>query len=195
VLKEMRQSEGVETNHRLLDRLMALAAELEAGAAASLYRFGATRAYDDLVRLRLEAIGETPVRGFASWSEFLSRRLNPAMRTCASMEARQATLSEKLARAAQLLRTRVDIDLERQNHGLLTAMNERVRAQLRLQQTVEGLSVAAISYYVAALAHLIFEGLHAGGVPVNPTLATAALVPVVVIAIAILVRRIRRRHA
>jgi uncharacterized membrane-anchored protein len=192
VLDEMRRSEGVEANHRLLDSLMALAAELEAGAARSLYRFGATRAYDELVRLRLTAIGETEVRGYQSWSEFLSRRLNPAMRTCASTETRQATLSEKLSRAAQLLRTRVNIDLERQNHGLLAAMNERVRAQLRLQQTVEGLSVAAISYYVASLAHLLFEGLHTAGAHINPTLATAVVVPFIVIAIALLVRRIRR---
>jgi uncharacterized membrane-anchored protein len=195
LLKEMQRSEGEETNNRLLDRLMALAAELEAGAAASLYRFGATRAYDELVRLRLSAIGESPVSGFPSWSEFLSRRLNPAMRTCASTEERQATLSQKLARAAQLLRTRVEVDLERQNHGLLKAMNERVRAQLRLQQTVEGLSVAAISYYVAGLAHLVFEGLHAAGVRLNPALATAAVVPVVVVAVALLVRRIRRHYA
>ena len=195
LLKEIQTSAGQEANHRLLDRLTALAAELEAGAAASLYRFGATRAYDELVRLRLSAIGETPVSGFPSWSEFLSRRLNPAMRTCASTEGRQANLSQKLARAAQLLRTRVEVDLERQNHGLLSAMNERVRAQLRLQQTVEGLSVAAISYYLASLAHLVFEGLHAAGLPVNPTLATAAIVPLAVIGVALVVRRIRRRYA
>lgn len=194
LLKELQSSDGEAANHRLLDRLMEFAAELEAGAAASLYRFGATRAYDELVRLRLQAIGEAPVRGFPSWSEFLSRRLNPAMRTCVSTEERQATLSQKLARAAQLLRTRVEIDLERQNHGLLRAMNERVRTQLRLQQTVEGLSVAAISYYVAGLAHFVFEGLHAAGVPLNPTLATAATVPLVVVGVALLVRLIRRRH-
>jgi uncharacterized membrane-anchored protein len=117
------------------------------------------------------------------------------MRTCASTEERQGNLSQKLARAAQLLRTRVDIDLERQNQSLLSAMNERVRTQLRLQQTVEGLSVAAISYYVAGLANLMFQGLHAGGIPINPTIATAAIVPFAVLALALVVRRIRRRHA
>jgi uncharacterized membrane-anchored protein len=191
----MRHSEGFEANHRLLDRLTALAAELEAGAAASLYRFGATRAYDELVRLRLQAIGEAPVRGLPSWSEFLSRRLNPAMRTCASTEERQANLSRKLARAAQLLRTRVDVELERQNRDLLVAMNERARAQLRLQQTVEGLSVAAITYYIAGLAHLAFEGLHAAGLRVDPAIATAGVVPFALLGVALIVRRIRRRHA
>jgi uncharacterized membrane-anchored protein len=195
LLQEMQRSEGFEANHGLLDRLTALAAELEAGAAGSLYRFGATRAYDELVSLRLSAIHERPAPGFPSWSEFLSRRLNPAMRTCASTEERQANLSRKLARAAQLLRARVDVDLEQQNRTLLETMNERARTQLRLQQTVEGLSVAAISYYVASLAHILFEAAHSAGVHVNPTIATGAIVPLAVIAVAWTVRRIRRGHS
>jgi uncharacterized membrane-anchored protein len=195
LLRQMQQSDDFEANHRLLNRITALAAELEAGAAASLYRFGATRAYDELVRLRLDAIGERPVPGMQSWSSFLSRRLNPAMRTCASTEERQANLSRKLARAAQLLRARVDVALEQQNRSLLETMNERARTQLRLQQTVEGLSVAAITYYIASLAHLLFEGAHSAGVHVNPDVATAFTVPFALIGVAWLVRRIRRGHS
>jgi uncharacterized membrane-anchored protein len=194
LLEEMQTSEGFDANHRLLDRLTALAAELEAGAAASLYRFGATRAYYELVTLRLQAIGEMNVPGLPSWSAFLSRRLNPAMRTCASTEERQANLSRKLARAAQLLRTRVDVGLQQQNRSLLAAMNERARTQLRLQQTVEGLSVAAITYYVASLAHIVFEGVHAAGLHLDPATATAAVVPFALLGVAWIVRRIRRGH-
>lgn len=194
LLRQMQQSDDLEANHRLLDRLTELAAELEAGAAASLYRFGATRAYDELVGLRLDATGERPVAGFPTWSGFLSRRLNPAMRTCSSTEERQESLSRKLARAAQLLRTRVEVALEQQNRRLLQAMNERARTQLRLQQTVEGLSVAAITYYVASLAHLLFEGAHSGGLHVDPNVATAAVVPFALVGVAWLVRRIRRGH-
>lgn len=195
LLQEMQMSEGFEANHRLLERLTGLAAELEAGAAASLYRFGATRAYDELVSLRLNAIQERSVPGFPSWSEFLSRRLNPAMRTCASTEERQANLSRKLARAAQLLRARVDVDLEQQNRSLLKAMNERARVQLRLQQTVEGLSVAAISYYIAGLAHILFEAVHSAGIHIDPAIATGATVPFAVLGVAWTVRRIRRGHS
>ncbi|QRM34244.1 DUF3422 family protein [Microvirga sp. VF16] len=195
LLRQMQESDDFEANHRLLNRITALAAELEAGAAASLYRFGATRAYDELVRLRLNAIGERLVPGMQSWSGFLSRRLNPAMRTCASTEERQANLSRKLARAAQLLRARVDVALEQQNRSLLETMNERARTQLRLQQTVEGLSVAAITYYVASLAHLLFEGAHSAGVHVDPNVATAFTVPFALIGVAWLVRRIRRGHS
>ncbi|WP_046865731.1 DUF3422 family protein [Microvirga massiliensis] len=195
LLDEMQRSEGFDANHRLLDRLTALAAQLEAGAAKSLYRFGATRAYEELVGLRLQSIGERPIPGWSTWSGFLSRRLNPAMRTCASTEERQANLSRKLARAAQLLRTRVNIDLERQNRDLLQAMNKRAHLQLRLQQTVEGLSVAAISYYLASLAHLVFEGAHAAGFHIDPNVATAVVVPVALVIVAATVRRIRRSHS
>ena len=194
VTEEMRSTAKFVDNHRLLDELTALAAELEAGAAASLYRFGASRAYDEIMHLRLQTIGERRVEGFPTWSSFLARRMAPAMRTCATTEARQATLSEKLARAANLLRTRVDVDLERQNRDLLKSMNERTRLQLRLQTTVEGLSVAAVSYYVVGLFGYIVKGVHDEGVPVNVTLATALFVPLAVLAIWWTVRRIRRRH-
>ena len=89
--------------------------------------------------------------------------MSPAMRTCMTTEERQANLSEKLARAANLLRTRVDVELERQNHDLLKSMNERTRLQLRLQTTVEGLSVAAVSYYVVGLFGYLVKGVQDEG--------------------------------
>src|SRR5665647_2500180 len=194
VTDEMRRTDKLIDNHRLLDELTALAAELEAGAAASLFRFGASRAYNEIVQLRLQTIGERKVGGLPTWSSFLARRMAPAMRTCITTEERQTTLSEKLALAANLLRTRVDVELERQNRDLLKSMNERTRLQLRLQTTVEGLSVAAVSYYVVGLFGYLVKGLHDEGVPVDISLATALFVPVAVLAIWLVVRRIRRKH-
>lgn len=181
-------------NQRLLGELTALAAELEAGAGASHYRFGASRAYHEIVELRLQTIGERKAGIYPTWSSFLARRLTPAMRTCITTEERQSTLSQRLARAANLLRTRVDVELERQNRDLLKSMNERTRLQLRLQTTVEGLSVAAVSYYVVGLFHYLAEGAHARGLPVDVTLATALFVPVAVLLIWLVVRGIRKRH-
>ena len=194
VTEEMRRTEKLVDNHRLLDELTEFAGELEAGAAASLFRFGASRAYNEIVQLRLQTIGERKVEGFPTWSSFLARRMAPAMRTCITTEERQATLSEKLARAANLLRTRVDVEMERQNRDLLKSMNERTRLQLRLQATVEGLSVAAISYYVVGLFGYLVKGLHDEGVPVDISLATALFVPVAILAIWWVVRRVRRRN-
>ncbi len=129
-------------------------------------------------------------------SAFLGRRLGPAMRTCQALETRQDMLSEKLARATTLLRTRVDVDLEQQNRSLLESMNRRARVQLRLQQTVEGLSVAAISYYVIGLLSYLAKGVKTAGVPMpGPELTTGLAVPVVVVGIWLIVRRIRSHHA
>jgi uncharacterized membrane-anchored protein len=195
VTDAMRQLKGLADENKLLDELTALAAELEAGAAASLFRFGASRAYSEIVNLRLQTIGERKAGGLPTWSSFLARRMSPAMRTCATTAERQADLSEKLARAANLLRTRVDVALERQNQELLKSMNERTRLQLRLQATVEGLSVAAISYYVVGLFSYLVKAVHdTGRLPFEPSYATAAFVPVAVLAIWWIVRRIRKRH-
>jgi uncharacterized membrane-anchored protein len=194
ITAEMRDDKGRDSEH-LLAELIALAADLEAGAAASLYRFGASRAYDEIVAQRINIIGEQPIKGHETWSGFLKRRLGPAMRTCRAVEERQANLSGKLARTANLLRTRIDVELERQNRNLLQSMNRRARLQLRLQQTVEGLSIAAVSYYVVGLVNYLAKGLAATGLPVDPTVATALAVLPVILAIWWIVRRIRRAHA
>jgi uncharacterized membrane-anchored protein len=192
LMQQMQATEGFEANKKLLGRLTALAAELEGGAAGSLFRFGATRAYDELVRLRLEAVGEKALPGQATLAGFLSRRMAPAIRTCATTEERQANLSRKLARAAQLLRTRVDIDLESQNSELLNAMNERAKVQLRLQQTVEGLSVAAVSYYVLGLLGYVFKAWKDTGGGPDPAIAAAVTLPLIVAGVWWGVRRVRR---
>lgn len=195
VAQRMKTAQGLESNAALLDTLVAQAAELEAEAALSSFRFGATRAYEALVRSRLSVIEETPVEGHSTWAAFLDRRFAPAMRTCQTLADRQAELSQKLTRAANLLRTRVDIALEQQNRTLLETMSERGRLQLRLQQTVEGLSIAAVSYYVLGLLGYLLKGTKDAGIlPFEPTVATAALLPFVVIVMAMVVRSIRRSH-
>ena len=186
---------GLDQDNALLERLTGLAAKAEAEATRAAFRFGASRAYDSIVTQRLAAIGEQPTGMRQTLSAFLSRRLQPAMRTCHMLQERQADLSVKLARAANLLRTRVDVEIEHQNRDLLRSMNDRTRMQLRLQQTVEGLSVAAISYYVVSLGSYVFKALHeTGWMKMEAGTATALSVPVILIGIALIVRHIRRGH-
>lgn len=185
---------GPDDSDALLGRLTILAAELEAQAASSLFRFGASRAYYDIVMERLQALKEVPYEGADSWSQFLARRVAPAMRTCRSVQDRQENLSRKLARTTQLLRTWVDVEVEKQNRNLLASMNDRARLQLRLQQTVEGLSVAAISYYVVGLLSYMLSGLPALPVWLPPKALLAVSVPFVVLAIWLVIRRIKRKH-
>ncbi|MEM1377518.1 MAG: DUF3422 domain-containing protein, partial [Pseudomonadota bacterium] len=168
--------------------------ELEADAASSLYRFGASRAYHNIVDDRLQGLEKEPVPGYDTFSFFLERRLAPAMRTCRAIEERQANLSRKLARTANLLRTRIDVEVEKQNRNLLQSMDKRAKLQLRLQQTVEGLSVAAVSYYVVGLISYIISGMETSALGVSNQLIIAATVPIVVMGIWFTVRRIRKKH-
>ncbi|TBW37213.1 DUF3422 family protein [Siculibacillus lacustris] len=193
---EIRSTEGLAANRSLLERLSGLTADLEAHAAEASYRFGATRAYDQIVKDRLATLHEHHVPGYGTWSNFLARRSEPAMRTVTGLQERMDTLSRKLSRTAQLLRTRVDVDLEQQNRDLLESMNRRSRQQLLLQQTVEGLSVAAVSYYVVGLLGYLFKAAkEAHLLALDPNLATGLAVPVVVALVFWVVRSIRRAHA
>lgn len=192
----MAQSEGLEENHRLLDALMRLAAQLESETTRSAYRFSASRAYEGIVEQRLETLHEEPIGSYPTFSAFLQRRMAPAMRTCRMMEERQTRLADKVARTANLLRTRVYVDLEEQNREVMKSMNERTRLQLRMQHTVEGLSVAAVSYYVLGLFGYLFKGIKDAGLTKfdSNVLTALALVPVVA-GVAYAVRRIRQAHS
>lgn len=182
----------------LLERLTELAAQVEQREAESLYRFAAADAYCKLVQRRIAELREVRVEGVQTLQEFMERRLMPAMDTCRAVAARQDALSRRVARATALLSTRVDVTRERQNQALLASMNHRVQQQLRLQQTVEGLSIAAVTYYVVGLVGYVAKGVKAGGGRLDPDLATGIAIPVVAVLVALGLRRARtllaRRH-
>ncbi|KQW40336.1 DUF3422 family protein [Rhizobacter sp. Root404] len=175
----------------LLQQLTKLAAEVESGLATSQFRFGACRAYFELVTRRIAELRETRIDGVQPIEEFMARRFTPAVATCATVSQRLHDLSERVAQASALLSTRVEIARERQNQSLLSSMDRRARLQLRLQQTVEGLSVAAIVYYVAGLAGYGAKALKAAGVRIDPDLAVGLAIPVVAVLVMLTVRRAR----
>ncbi|WP_137156856.1 DUF3422 family protein [Rhizobium sp. FKL33] len=177
-----------------LGEITKLAADLEANAALSLYRFGASRAYYGIVQERIRMLAETATPGSETLGFFLERRLAPAMRTCQSVEERQANLSRKLSRATGLVRSWIDVELERQNADLLSAMNRRAELQLRLQQTVEGLSVAAISYYIVGLFGYVAKALGHDLLPIDASVLTGLFVPFAIVSVWLVVRRIRSKH-
>ncbi|SFB52839.1 Uncharacterized membrane-anchored protein [Rhizobium sp. NFR07] len=193
VTQRMKQHARSEADGMLAE-ITALAAELEANAALSLYRFGASRAYNNIVLERVAMLAEKALPGNETLGAFLNRRLAPAMRTCQSVEERQVNLSRKLTRATALLRSWIDVDLQKFNTEILASMDKRAHLQLRLQQTVEGLSVAAISYYFIGLVGYLAKLAHNVGVEIAPETLTGAAVPVVVLAIWWTVRRIRNKH-
>ncbi|MCA0244369.1 MAG: DUF3422 domain-containing protein [Proteobacteria bacterium] len=178
----------------LLHELTRLAAEVEQALAASQYRFGACRAYSQLVATRIAELRETRLPGLQTIDEFMARRFSPAVATCATVAQRLRKLSERVAQASSLLATRVGIARERQNQSLLASMDRRAHLQLRLQQTVEGLSVAAIAYYAAGLLGYLAKGAKALGLHLDPDLVVGVALPLLAGAVFMAVRR-ARRHA
>lgn len=181
-----------EDEPKLLDRLTELQAEMESDDAGNQFRFSAAAAYYDLVQRRIVDLREERIQGLQTFQEFVERRLAPAMNTCAAVRARQESLSLHMARATQLLSTRVNIANERQNQGILESMNQRALLQMRLQETVEGLSIAAITYYVVGLVNYLAKGLKAGGMSLNVELVTGISIPIVIVVVALGVRQVRK---
>jgi uncharacterized membrane-anchored protein len=185
-------SDGNE-DQRLLNELTSLAAEVEHYRSATNYRFAATRAYDSLVGRRKDDLREIKFSGMSSIGKFLERRLEPAIRTCQAVEDQLESVSRRIDRATDLLGARVDVGIESQNQQLLGEMNRRGKLQLRMQQTVEGLSVAAISYYSVGLLKFGMNAMAAAGWPMNPDIGAGLSVPVVVVTVWWLIRKVRRR--
>lgn len=184
--------QGTESDPELLHHLATLAARVEQATATHAYRFSATEAYHGIVLQRIAELRESPIPGTQTIGEFMNRRLSPAMATVSATAGRLASLSERITRATALLRTRVDIATETQNQQLLAQLAKGQALQLRLQSTVEGLSIAAISYYVVSLMLYVGKAAKAAGLPLNPELATGAAIPLVLWTVW---RTTRRIHA
>jgi uncharacterized membrane-anchored protein len=167
----------------LLDSLTQLGARIERWDAQHSYRFSASAAYYELVQRRIAELREVRITGMQTFGDFTERRLAPAMNTCRTMARRQESLARRIARANQLLTTRVDISVERQNQALLESMNRRAKAQFKLQQTVEGLSVAAITYYVIGLIGYGARALHARGYNIDYEWVEGLSIPIVLLLI------------
>lgn len=176
-----------------LKRLTALAGELERVTAQTHFRLNASSAYYDLVQRRLEDLREDRVSGAQRISSFVNRRLNPAARTYRSILNRQREMSDRVARTSQLLRSRVDVELAEQNQAILQSMNRRSEQSYLLQQTVEGLSVVAVSYYALGILTYVLGILTAYDHAIDPKLWAGILAPIVVLLTWLGIRHLRER--
>lgn len=179
-------------DEELLHEVTQLASTLEGALAVSQSRFGACKAYAELVAMRIAELREQRLAGLQPLGEFMERRFTPAVRTCHAVSQRLNELSERVARAGALLSTRVDIARERQNQELLASMDRRGRTQLKIQQAVEGLSLAAIVYYVVGVIGIVARGLHGAGVRIDPDRVEGLSIPVVVAVLLVVSHRLRR---
>ena len=182
-----------DTEAELLDRLTRLAGQVESEYAGTHSRFSASSAYFELVYRRIQDIQETRLNGLQTIGEFMERRLSPARATCEWTTRRQNALSERVSRVSSLLRTRVEIAQQQSSQALRGAMNQRQGLQLQLQSTVEGLSVAAITYYITGLISYLSKGAQKLGWPLSPEMTAALAIPVVALCVWWSLRRMHHR--
>ena len=185
-------SSGDEEVQELLPELSQMAAKVEQIAADTSYRLSATKAYQDIFLARMEALRISRLDGHQGLKGFLDRRMMPAMQTCVAFGERLANLSERIARAGSLLRTQTETNIQRQNRDLLASMNRRAKAQLRLQQTIEGLSVAAVTYYGVGLVGHVAKALPLQKWGLDITLFKALAVPLVALLVWMFLRKVRK---
>ena len=177
----------------LLDRLTRLAGQVESQYAATHSRFSASKAYFELVDLRIAELSESRLAGMQTIREFMDRRLSPARSTCEWAARRQEALSQRVSRMSNLLRTRVEIEQQQSSQQLLATMNQRQGLQLQLQSAVEGLSVAAITYYIVGLVSYLAKGAQKLGWPWSPESTAAVAIPLVAGAVWWSLRRLHQR--
>ena len=186
---------GAEGDDRAsLGRLTAVSAEIEAMTARTAFRLGAARAYGAIVWDRIASLREERIEGVQTFHEFMTRRYAPAMRTVESGGERLENLSARATRASDLLRARVDVALAEQNQSLLHSMDRRADLQLRLQETVEGLSVVAIGYYAVSLAGYIL-GPFASKLGIEPKTLNALTAIPILLGVWLFLRRVKSRIA
>ena len=189
---EIVEIDNLQDEQSALDELTRLAAEVEQISSKTSYRFSAAAAYYDIIHQRLIDLREERIQGVQTLHEFMQRRLAPAMHTCRSVDQRIQTLAQRVTRASNLLRTRVDVSMEGQTKDLLRSMDRRASMQLRMQETVEGLSVVVLSYYLLGIVGYGLKAAKSAGIAVNVELGIGIAIPVVVTAVFFGVRRLKR---
>lgn len=185
------ETNSIEDEQRLLEELTKLAAETERMSAQTSHRFNASRAYYNIVKLRITELREERIEGLQMLQEFMIQRLSSAMGTCELVHTKLETLSTRLGRASALLRTRVDLSMEGQIRDLLKSMDNRAHVQLRMQETVEGLSVVVLSYYLLGILGYGLKALKAAGHDLDVELVTGMAIPVVVLGVFFIVTGVR----
>lgn len=183
-------SEAIQTALNALHQLSIRSGQLSERLG---YRFAAAKAYGRILEARLEGLREGPTALGSTIGRYLGNRVDPALATCLAIEKRLETLTDKIERAIELLNLRIGLDLQIQNKTVLETIARTAQSQFRLQATVEGLSVIAISYYVLGILGYVLAG------PLeiahfDKTLAVSVAAPFAILTVWWLVRRLRRKH-
>ena len=192
--EKLKLIETMEDEQNLMTELIAEATQVERLIADNSFRFSATEAYFNLTETRLNMLREEKIPTIRTLKQFHVRRFIPAYNTCMSVVKRKQNLSQRIGRTSELLHSRLQLSLEDQNQRLLASMDKRSKIQLRLQQTVEGLSVVAITYYSMGLLRLLVEPLPVERyLYLSDSAVVAIATPIIFFSALMVVRRIRKK--
>jgi uncharacterized membrane-anchored protein len=193
-LLKAQNSQSTSTDEKsqltVLSEMAAIIAEL---IAHSRYRFDASTAYYQMVKSRLGELEEREIDELQTLTSFIERRLSPACRTVLAAKRRLDDLALRVDRASDFLRTRINMVIETQNQALLQSMDRRAQMQFNLQQTVEGLSVVVMTYYLLQLCDYMLQGADSLGWNGNKAISISVLMPLVLGGVWLLSRRIKKR--
>ena len=195
-ISQLQTESGVNTEKDgiFLEELSRLASRIEQWISGYGLRFTASEAYSQLLSKNLLELSESSIPGVQTLSEFMDRRFQPAMGTCIWTQRRLRELSDRISRTTQTLRTRIEYVNEEQTQKLLASMDQRARLQLRLQETVEGLSVLVLTYYAVSLLAYIAKGGKEAGLGIHPEIIAAIAAPIIAITFIATIKLRRRRH-
>ncbi len=176
-----------------LNELSYVVAKIEEIDSSTNYRLSATAAYYKLVEQRITDLREDRLESFQTNKEFLSRRLQPAIRTSEAFSRRLESLATRAQRADNLVRTQIEMGVQIQNKDLLESMELRARAQLRLQETVESLSIVAITYYIVGLLSTLVDPINFNKFLISKEVFLALCVPIILVLIWFIAKMVRKK--
>ena len=191
LMGELALGTSLTDNRQSLDALHELSLEVERTQDEVAFRFAATHAYAEVLRARMSRLSEVSIGEFTTIARYLDNRIDPAVATCRALEKRLDAVAGKVARSTELLHTRNSLSIETQNQEVLDTISRTASNQYQLQETVEGLSIIAISYYALGILGYIAEGLHEF-LPVDKPVLLTILAPIVILVVFFGIRRLRR---
>jgi uncharacterized membrane-anchored protein len=189
----LRGASSVDQKRTVLDALLGLAAEIEHLRSRVADRFGSSSIYFSLLENRFAELRETKIEHVLPLNRFVMRRARPAANTYRVLLSRLGSLSERIDRAADLLRTGIELHVEEQNAKLLESVDRRALLQLRLQETVEGLSVIVITYYVLGLLEYALKGARRMGLRFDLDATLGLVLPFLLATVCGVVFLVRKR--
>jgi uncharacterized membrane-anchored protein len=192
-IAQNQESVATHQDGEFLERISTLASKIEEWISEHGLRFTAAEAYSQLTAKNLEELSEASLPGVQTLSEFMERRFAPAMSTCSWTQRRLRELSDRISRTTQILRTRIEFVNESQTQELLASMDRRAKIQLRLQETVEGLSVLVLTYYAVSLIIYMAKGAKELGLMIPAELIGGASAPIIAYGIYALNKRRKKK--